>query len=272
MVKKTSFELDSSLVRLKCVFIIKPPPQPRAPNTVHILHSISMIFPVQSAKLFDYIPQRRTQIPRFSEHRRHWQVRGSTVQRFWEPAAEQPCKRPWKYIINYQLTISELPQDSISNKRPKGHVRSYWYENKSDFHKNDFSLNLIWKWECLEIGNGQFPSWWITIWMWHIKGAWWAIWLGSTTPYRYWKYLASLSWVFLGVAKTIVSSLLCCDVGIVQRPFNLLYYVTWWLHSSASPKKYESLYVSSKLPTYPSPNPTFCPKWEVCVNVGLGDG
>ena len=25
-----------------------------------------------------------------------------------------------------------------------------------------------------------------------------------------------------------------------------------------------------KLPTYPSPNPKFCPKWEVSVNVGLG--
>ena len=31
--------------------------------------------------------------------------------------------------------------------------------------------------------------------------------------------------VFLGVAETIVSSLLCCGVGIVQCLFNLLYYV-----------------------------------------------
>ena len=29
---------------------------------------------------------------------------------------------------------------------------------------------------------------------------------------------------------------------------------------------------SEKLPTYPSPKPTFCPKWEVSVNVGLGEG
>ena len=33
------------------------------------------------------------------------------------------------------------------------------------------------------------------------------------------------TWVFLGVAETIVSSLLCCGVGIVQGLFNLLYYV-----------------------------------------------
>ena len=33
-----------------------------------------------------------------------------------------------------------------------------------------------------------------------------------------------------------------------------------------------SLYVSRKLPTYPFPRPTFCPKWEVSVNVGLGKG
>ena len=32
------------------------------------------------------------------------------------------------------------------------------------------------------------------------------------------------------------------------------------------------LYVSGKLPTYPSPNPTFCPKREVSVNVGLWEG
>ena len=30
--------------------------------------------------------------------------------------------------------------------------------------------------------------------------------------------------------------------------------------------------VSGKLPTYPSPKSTFCPKWEVSVNVGLGEG
>ena len=30
--------------------------------------------------------------------------------------------------------------------------------------------------------------------------------------------------------------------------------------------------VSGKLPTYPSPNPTFCPKGEVSVNVDLGEG
>ena len=33
-----------------------------------------------------------------------------------------------------------------------------------------------------------------------------------------------------------------------------------------------SLYASEKLPTHPSPKPTFCPKWEVSVNVGLGEG
>ena len=33
-----------------------------------------------------------------------------------------------------------------------------------------------------------------------------------------------------------------------------------------------SLYVSGKLPTYSSLKPTFCPKWAVSVNVGLGEG
>ena len=38
-----------------------------------------------------------------------------------------------------------------------------------------------------------------------------------------------------------------------------------------TPQNPESLYVSRKLLTYPSPNPTFCPKWEVSVKVGLGE-
>ena len=37
-------------------------------------------------------------------------------------------------------------------------------------------------------------------------------------------------------------------------------------------KNLSSLYVSGKLPTYPSLKPTFCPKREVSVNVGLGEG
>ena len=33
-----------------------------------------------------------------------------------------------------------------------------------------------------------------------------------------------------------------------------------------------SMYVSGKLPTYPSPNVIFCPKQEVSVNVRFGEG
>ena len=33
-----------------------------------------------------------------------------------------------------------------------------------------------------------------------------------------------------------------------------------------------SFSVSGKLPTYPSPKPTFWPKWEVSVYVGLWEG
>ena len=32
------------------------------------------------------------------------------------------------------------------------------------------------------------------------------------------------------------------------------------------------MYVSGKLPTYPSPNVTLCPKREVSVNVRIGEG
>ena len=37
-------------------------------------------------------------------------------------------------------------------------------------------------------------------------------------------------------------------------------------------RTYGSIQVSGKLPTYPSPKPSFCPKWEVSVNVSLGEG
>ena len=37
-------------------------------------------------------------------------------------------------------------------------------------------------------------------------------------------------------------------------------------------KQVGPLYVSGKLPTYPSPDPTFCPKGKVRVNVGLWEG
>ena len=36
--------------------------------------------------------------------------------------------------------------------------------------------------------------------------------------------------------------------------------------------RFSRLYVSGKLPTYPSPKPTFCPKREESVNVGLKGG
>ena len=40
----------------------------------------------------------------------------------------------------------------------------------------------------------------------------------------------------------------------------------------AEPEQWVSLYVFGKLLTHPFPRPTFCPKWEVSVKVGLGEG
>ena len=37
-------------------------------------------------------------------------------------------------------------------------------------------------------------------------------------------------------------------------------------------RAFGSLYISGKLPTYPSPKPTFYPKREAGFNVGLGEG
>ena len=62
--------------------------------------------------------------------------------------------------------------------------------------------------------------------------------------------------VFLGVAENMVSSLLCCSVGIFQFLFNLHLVV----------------YVSSKLSTYPSPKPALTLTSVLKKNVGLVEG
>ena len=49
-------------------------------------------------------------------------------------------------------------------------------------------------------------------------------------------------------------------------------YAPYEPHLSAPISTKRILYISGKLPTYPSPKPTFCPKWEVSINVGLGEG
>ena len=62
----------------------------------------------------------------------------------------------------------------------------------------------------------------------------------------------------------------------IERLVKEQFFASTQLFSSLAPFHYlllnGSLYVSGKLPTYPSPKPTFCPKWEVSVNVGLGEG
>ena len=61
-------------------------------------------------------------------------------------------------------------------------------------------------------------------------------------------------------------------IGVVGPPLIQLY-----LHSNFFEPWFilGSVYVPGKLPTYPvypSPKSTFCPKWKVSVNVGLGEG
>ena len=48
--------------------------------------------------------------------------------------------------------------------------------------------------------------------------------------------------------------------------------IKWIAPKSEHPKKLGSVQVSGKQPIYPSPNPTFCPKWDAHVNIELGEG
>ena len=43
------------------------------------------------------------------------------------------------------------------------------------------------------------------------------------------------------------------------------------IHTSKASTFFGSFLVLGKLPTYPSPKPTVCPKWEVSDNVDLGE-
>ena len=55
---------------------------------------------------------------------------------------------------------------------------------------------------------------------------------------------------FLVLRVNIVSSILCCGVGIVPCLFNLLYYVIWRLHPSSTPRTSSgSTYHANSCPT-----------------------
>ena len=69
--------------------------------------------------------------------------------------------------------------------------------------------------------------------------------------------------MFLVVMETIVGSFFC-DVGICPVSFLSFVVISVLRRLEIAPFR--------KLPTYPYPKPTFCPKCEVSVNVGLGKG
>ena len=73
--------------------------------------------------------------------------------------------------------------------------------------------------------------------------------------------------MFLVVTETIVGSLFC-DVGICTVSFTSFVL----LHVVIPVLRCLEISPSRKLPTYPFLKPTFYPKCEVSVNVGLGEG
>ena len=70
---------------------------------------------------------------------------------------------------------------------------------------------------------------------------------------------------------------LCIPILFLYSTFNNVHGSTGSLKLnecfySIAPRIFQSLYVSSKLPTYPSPKPKFCSKWEGCVLLRGGVG
>ena len=82
----------------------------------------------------------------------------------------------------------------------------------------------------------------------------------------------------MGAAKEKAIRNLKCTISLhyyLQYKGILVFFpwvLTKYKHSCHHRKSYGSSYISGKLPSYPFPKPTFCPKWEVSVNVGLGEG
>ena len=95
----------------------------------------------------------------------------------------------------------------------------------------------------------------------------------------FWRIQCILSWMeiiwkdsFLYISIHVISTIryitMACSPDRVLRPVITKVKVQF----PVKPEFFGSLYVSGKLLTYPSPKPTFSPKWEVSVNVGLGEG
>ena len=69
----------------------------------------------------------------------------------------------------------------------------------------------------------------------------------------------------VGVSALPVCFWVRCDIL-------LLFLASTYFFSGCKHVCFESIQVSGKLPTYPSPKPSFCPKREVSVNANLGEG
>ena len=78
----------------------------------------------------------------------------------------------------------------------------------------------------------------------------------------------SFLYISIHVISTIRYITMACSPDRVLHPVIVKVKVQF----PVKPEFFGSLYVSGKLLTYPSPKPTFPPKWEVSVNVGLGEG
>ena len=97
--------------------------------------------------------------------------------------------------------------------------------NKTDFQKKGFTFCLVLK--VRVFGNLKWPISFLVDYYLNVphRGRVMSDLTGQCHALKVLKCLAPLSWVFLGVAETIVSSLLSCGVGIVECLFNILYYV-----------------------------------------------
>ena len=88
--------------------------------------------------------------------------------------------------------------------------------NKTDFQKKGFAFRLVLK--VRVFGNLKWPISFLVDYYLNVphRGRVMSDLTGQYHALKVLRYLAPLSWVFLGVAETIVSSLLSCGVGIVE--------------------------------------------------------
>ena len=93
----------------------------------------------------------------------------------------------------------------------------------------------------------------------------------TRTCWFHWFDCPQAKTILVGEQQTWICKSKITKVNSSEKELTRVRFCSVWLISRLVFAKV-SIEVTGKLPTYPSPNPTFCPKWELSVHFDLGKG